>query len=389
MRNNELFQIAIVGSPNVGKSTLMNKITNQEVSIVSDYAGTTSDVVKKRMELLNVGPIVLMDTAGVNDDSSVSEKRDVASQQAVDQANLVLWVQDATTSIITDYPFIHKDDIPVVIVFSKCDLLNEQQLYILKQRHPDACFIGRYDEQELNLLVTIIQQHYKRLEDNVVRKLVDKNSTVVFVTPIDSAAPKNRMIVPQAKLLTEALNNHCITVHCQPQELEQTLRNLRSYDLVICDSQCVDTVLEVVDSETDVTTFSIIECYRKADFKYFIESLQFLDILNDNSRILISESCTHTVSHEDIGQVKIPNLLKKINPTFNICFETNLNFRNGLDYDYIIHCGGCMINNELMKTRISIAKGAGKYMTNYGLFLAHYHGGLDRCINIFKKRHLL
>lgn len=389
MKNSELFHVAIVGLPNVGKSTLMNALTNQKVSITSDFPGTTSDVVKKRMELLGVGPIMLLDTAGLNDESKVSADRDQATQLAVDQASLILWIQDASQPVLTKYPFINDKQVPVCKVFSKCDCLTKEQLDKLKQQFDQTCFIGHYDADELSSITDKIKHYYYEKDINIISKLVASQSFIVFVTPIDSAAPKNRLILPQARLLQEALVHQCIAIHCQVETLETTLKKIKQCDLVICDSQCVNEVLQVVDKEIPLTTFSIIECYRKGDFKYFVESLDAIKELKDYSKILICEACTHTVSHEDIGQIKIPKLLHKINETFEVDFATNINFRDPLDYDFIIHCGGCMINKELMMTRINLTKGAGIKMTNYGLFLAYNHGGLERCINIFKKNLLM
>lgn len=389
MRNSELFHVVIVGHTNVGKSTLMNHLTMQKVSITSDFAGTTSDAVQKRIEILGIGPVVLIDTAGIDDQSQVSLDRNIASQKAIDQASLILWLQDATGRLSIDPPFKNQGNVHIVNIFTKCDLLSLEKRQELQQAYPMSVLIGNYDQHEHDLVIEKIKQMHHVYDDNVISKLVSKESMIVFVTPIDSAAPKSRLIVPQAKLLQEALVHECTTVVCQTDQLANTLSQLNKCDLVICDSQCVKEVLELVPLSIDVTTFSIIECFRRADFKYFVDSLSELSKLADNSRILICESCTHTLSHEDIGQVKIPKLLLKLNQTFEIVFETNINFRESLEYDYIIHCGGCMINKELMMSRILQAKGKGVAMTNYGLFLASQHDGLDRCINIFRKKSLI
>lgn len=390
--------IAIFGNRNAGKSSLLNAIIGQEISLVSSVKGTTTDPVSKTMELLPFGPVIFIDTAGLDDEGELGElrvERALKVLQKTDLAIYVLDIADLDQEVLNEAweeakQNFKRFNIPYMTVVNKIDSAAPEQLAEAQTRFGDALFVSSdAGTGVLELKAELI----KRLEDStqeppIVGDLVPYNGTVVLVVPIDSEAPKGRIILPQVQVIRDCLDHGIKSYVVRDTELESALQDLKQVDLVITDSQAFKRVSEIVPPSIKLTSFSILFARYKGDIHEFVKGTEGIKDLPDGARILITESCTHNHSHEDIGRYKIPKLLdRQTGKSFNYDFKMGHDFPLHLkQYDLVIHCGSCMLNQKTMSTRIQICREQGVPITNYGVVLAYLTGILDRTVEIFFER---
>ena len=378
--------IGIFGRTNVGKSSFLNKITGQEISIVSDISGTTTDVVEKSMELLPIGPVNFLDTAGINDASALGNERLEKTLKILNRTDVAVLICDYTG--IGDYEkkLIEKFDelkIPFLTVINKTDIekpeiIDEKVIYTSVLN--DNQLVQKFKEA----LVKILPNDFVN-QTPIANDLIPPKSSVVLVIPIDKEAPKGRIILPQVQVLRDLLDNGCKVICTRDSELEETLGNLKEPPaLVITDSQAFKKVAQIVPENIALTSFSILFARLKGDLNAFVDGAKSIENLNDGDKILIIESCTHHAIEDDIGRVKIPNLLKKKTGK-NLIFEhiSGHDFPDISKYKLIIHCGACMTNRKEVLSRILLSNKAGVPITNYGITISYCLGILDRAVRIF------
>ncbi len=380
----ERLHIGFFGMRNAGKSSLVNAITGQELSVVSDVKGTTTDPVKKAMELLPLGPVVIIDTPGLDDEGALGEKRVQKAKQILGQTDIAVLVVDATLGMSEqdrqlEALFIEKK-MPYLIVWNKADRITaraENDLY--------ASAVTGEGIEDIKRKLGQFAQKMKN-EKVIVSDLLAQGDVVVLVTPIDESAPKGRLILPQQMTIRDILDHHGITVTVQPEELKETLTKITPA-MVITDSQVFDRVSKDVPNEIPLTSFSILMARYKGELSALQMGAQALANLRDGDKVLISEGCTHHRQCNDIGTVKMPAWIEKYckaKPAFS--FTSGGTFPNDLEgYKVIVHCGGCMLNEAEMKHRMAKAEEQGVPMVNYGLAIAAMHGILDRSLQVFKK----
>ncbi len=393
--------IGVFGRTNVGKSSLLNRITNQEISIVSDVAGTTTDVVEKSMELLPVGAVTFLDTAGLDDVSELGKERIEKTLKVLNRIDIAVIVCDQLGIGSCENELIQKFDelkIPYLIVVNKCDETfqknnapsRKSEISTLPRGEGILRTSVKTDEQ---LVFKFKEALVKLLPDDFVNSpkiagdLVEPKSTVILVIPIDKEAPKGRIILPQVQTLRDLLDSDCLTYVVKETELKQALENLKTPPaLVITDSQAFKKVSEIVPDEIPLTSFSILFARLKGDLEAFIKGAEAIDNLKDGDMVLILESCTHHAIEDDIGRVKIPNLLrKKTGKNLVIHNYAGHDFPDIKDYKLIIHCGACMTNRREVLSRILLADKAGVPITNYGVAISYCLGILPRAVKIFSK----
>lgn len=379
--------IGFYGKRNSGKSSLINAFTGQEVSIVSDVAGTTTDPVNKAMEIHGLGACVLIDTAGFDDIGELGKIRVEKTEKTAEKIDIaiVLFSGDDITLECRWYEFFKNKNIPVVAVVSKADLLVNGSAYALKIRGKigttplqvsslDGSGIAELKEE----LVRLIPSDYDA--PSITGTLCTENDLVLLVMPQDIQAPKGRLILPQVQTIRELLDKKCIVASCTTDKMVETLAALnRAPKLIITDSQVFDYVHKNKPSDSMLTSFSVLFAAYKGDLPYYIEGAKALDSLTEKSRVLIAECCTHAPLSEDIGRVKIPRLLRKrVGEGLKIDIVSGTDFPDSLsDYDLVIQCGGCMFNRKYIMSRIDRARGENIPMTNYGVTIAHITGILD------------
>ena len=386
--------VGIFGETNAGKSALFNALTNSDISIVSEEEGTTTDAVQKAMELLPFGPVVLIDTAGLNDKSSLGQKRLEKTKKIIDRIDIALYVIDASKAkeslkLYKEFDSMLKDrGIPHVLAISKVDEVTGETVI---DELPHGINVSVYKPGTIsNLKESMIQQLtlIRNDESTLVGNLIPAGSHVVMVVTLDSGAPRGRLILPQVQLVRDCLDNNCFVHVSTEKELGTLLENLKQVDLVVTDSQVFNEVAKIIPKDLKLTSFSILLAHQKGEIATLIDGIKGIGQLKDGDKVLISEVCTHSKTHDDIGQVKIPEALKKLTGK-----DLKLEFTQGRDYpsdlstyNLVIHCAGCMVTPTEMKNRIKIAKDAGVPITNYGLFLAYVAGVLDRSIEILGEK---
>ncbi len=379
--------VSIFGNTNAGKSALFNALIGQDLAIVSEKHGTTTDPVIKAMELIPYGPIALADTAGLGDCSDIGKERMQKTEKILDRTDFAIYAAACDDFDKSAYErakeSFSKKHIPHLLVFTKSD----KESGTLKEEYPDAVFVSVYDQNSIDALKGILNARLPKDEssETMVGDLLPYGSTVVMVIPIDSEAPKGRIILPQVQFLRDCLDHGMKAVAVRDTELEETLAELNRVDLVVTDSQAFKFVSSVVPKDIKLTSFSMMMARMKGDLKTFADGAAAIEKLKDGSRILMAEACTHNSSHEDIGRVKIPNLLKKYTgKKLEFDFYTHHDFPDNLsDYDLVIHCGGCMINSKSMRMRAEFCLESGVPITNYGVVLAYVNGILDRSKEVF------
>ncbi len=371
--------VGIFGETNSGKSTLFNKILNTDLALISEIKGTTTDPVQKSMELIPFGPIVLIDTPGVGDDTELGEKRLKKTIETLEKIDFAIYLVDHNSYDLNlletmEATFKNKN-IPYIIVINKSSKkINEIKSVIS---------ISTMEKEKIEELKNILADRLSKLkhkELELMEGILPQGAVVVMVTPIDSAAPIGRLILPQVQLIRSCLD-FGIRCHVTDENgLHDALAELKKVDLVVTDSQIFKVVDKIVPNKIPLTSFSILFANQKGDIKKFIIGAKKIENLQDGDKVLISEVCTHNITHEDIGQVKIPNLLKnytKKNITFD--FVTGKDYPQNLDeYKLIVHCGGCMITNKQMKNRMDKCD----YITNYGILIAYCNGIINRSVQI-------
>ena len=376
--------IGIFGRTNVGKSSLINKITGQDVSIVSDTEGTTTDIVEKSMELLPIGPITFLDTAGINDTTELGTKRIEKTIKCLNRCDVAFIVTDKFELEECEEKLIEKFkefNINYSIIVNKQDNLPENRSeYIVTSTENDNNFIEKFKQK----LIGMLPDEYINTP-KIAGDLVKEKSTVILVIPIDKEAPKGRLILPQVQTIRDLLDSDCITICVKENELANAISNLKNPpSLVITDSQAFKQVAEIVPENITLTSFSILFARLKGDLNEFIKGANAINNLKDNSKILFLESCTHHAIEDDIARVKIPKLLKnKTGKNLQFEYFTGHDFPDIDDYDLIIHCGACMTNRKEILSRIITANKKNIPITNYGITISYCLGILERATKIF------
>ena len=384
--------IGVFGRTNVGKSSLLNKITNQEVSIVSDIAGTTTDVVEKSMELLPVGPVTFLDTAGLDDETELSVQRIEKTMKVVNRIDVAVVVCDFNGIGKFENDLIEKFKelkIPYLIVVNKCDLAPKSFHIDLKSKLSNIIYTSVKKDEKIvfkfkEALVNLLPEDFVN-SPKIVGDLVPAKSTVILVIPIDKEAPKGRIILPQVQTLRDLLDNNCLSYVVKESELKDALDNLKTPPaLVVTDSQAFKKVSEIVPENVSLTSFSILFARLKGDLDEFVNGARAIENLKDGDMVLILESCAHHAIEDDIGRVKIPNLLrKKTGKNLVIHNYAGHDFPDIKDYKLIIHCGACMTNRREVLSRVLIANQNNVPITNYGVAISYCLGILPRAIKIF------
>lgn len=385
--------IGIFGKTNSGKSSFINALTNQQVSIVADIAGTTTDPVYKAMEIHPLGACTIIDTAGFDDVTRLGEKRLEKTKQAAektDLAVLVLAAENMEQDIkkvykpeLDWYAYFREQNTPVLFVVSKLDEDRKAaftlQAEIKEETGEDAVLISTVTKEGMEevkeaLICKVPENHGERL---ITAELVGKEDLVLLVMPQDIQAPKGRLILPQVQTIRELLDRHCLVMSVTKEQLLLALQTLKKPPkLIITDSQIFGSVYENKPKESMLTSFSVLFAAYKGDLPYYVQGAKKIDSLTENSRVLIAECCTHAPLSEDIGRVKIPRMLKKrFGENLTVEHVSGTDFPEDLSgYDLIIQCGGCMFNRKYVMARTGRAKKQQVPMTNYGVVIAHLTG---------------
>lgn len=375
--------IAFFGCTNVGKSSLVNAITNQNISIVSDVKGTTTDAVSKSMEILPLGAVVIIDTAGLDDTSELGNLRIEKTKQILDKTDIAILVIDATSGennfdkeLIDTFK---KKNIPYLIVHNKADLIKTQEAETIYTSTLTGFGINELKEKIGNILKD------KKEEKFIIRDRINAKDVIILVTPIDESAPKGRLILPQQLVLREILDAHATAICTQPEELENLLKTITP-KFIITDSQVFNKVKTIVPQEIVLTSFSILMANFKGELQTLLNGAEKLSNLKDGDKILISEGCTHHRQCNDIGTVKIPKWITDFSgKNLDFQFTQGGEFPQDLNkFALIVHCGGCMLNEAEMKSRLAKANEQNIPIINYGMAIAHMNGILERSMEIFK-----
>ncbi|MDU1322611.1 MAG: [FeFe] hydrogenase H-cluster maturation GTPase HydF [Clostridium botulinum] len=389
--NANRIHITFIGKTNSGKSSLMNAIIGQDISIVSSIEGTTTDPVSKAMELIPLGPVLFTDTAGLEDNTELGKIRIEKTLNTLLKTDFAVYVMSAEDIDINLYEKsinrFKQQNIPYITAVNKIDTVDKNTINGLKKIIENPIFVSSDDINSiLNLKDSIIKNLSKAKEnDTIMGTLLPYNSKVVMVIPIDSEAPKGRLILPQVQLIRDCLDYGIKSYVVRDIELKSALDDIKNIDLVVTDSQAFKKVDKIVPKNINLTSFSILFANYKGDLKTFVEGTKAIKALNEDSKILISESCTHNYSHEDIGRIKIPNMINShVDKKLNYEFKMGGDFPQNVDkYDLIIHCGACMVNKKSMNSKLKLCKEKNVPITNYGILISYLTGILDRSIELF------
>lgn len=384
----ERIHISFFGMRNAGKSSIVNAITGQSLSVVSDVKGTTTDPVKKAMELLPLGPVVITDTPGIDDEGVLGEKRVEKTREILAKTDIAVLVADAVKGLSSaDNALLKEFDerkLPFLIVFNKCDLLES-----VPETEGNTVYASAKNGTNITLVKEKLGEFAKsvKTEKFIVADLIKEDDLVILVTPIDESAPKGRLILPQQLTLREILDKRAIAITCQDTQLKKTLESLSHKPaLVITDSQVFGKVSPIVPEDIPLTSFSVLMARYKGELGSLTKGSEKLKSLKDGDKVLISEGCTHHRQCNDIGTVKIPQWIRDYSgaePEFS--FTSGGEFPKDLsDYALIVHCGGCMLTEKEMQNRISQANAQSIPIVNYGMAIATMNGILERSLEIFK-----
>ena len=383
----ERVHIGFFGLRNAGKSSVVNRVTGQTLSIVSDVKGTTTDPVQKAMELLPVGPVVIIDTPGIDDEGTLGEERVRRALRVLEKTDIAVLVTDSTRGLQPAeqelIELFRKREIPFVIAHNKADLTS-----IPAAVPENEIYVSAVTGDGINELKERIARTAKPSapEKHLVADLLAPNDTVVLVVPIDSAAPKGRLILPQQLVLRDVLDNGAVATVCRDTELADTLALLKSPPrLVITDSQAFGEVSKIVPADVPLTSFSIIMARLKGDLRTLADGAAALENIPNGARVLICEGCTHHRQCDDIGTVKLPRwIAAHTGKSFKFEFTSGGEFpAEPGDYALVVHCGGCMLNEREMHYRIAKCRAADVPIVNYGVLIAHMNGILARSLEPF------
>ena len=383
----ERLHIGFFGMRNAGKSSLVNAVTGQELSVVSPVMGTTTDPVKKAMELLPLGPVVVIDTPGLDDEGELGEKRVKKARQILARTDVAVLVVDARRGICPPdeelLSLFEERKLPFLVAMNKADLLSERG-----GAGDNKLYVSALTGENVTLLKEKLGAFAKVLENRkcLVSDLLSPGDTAVLVIPIDGSAPKGRLILPQQQVMREILDAHGCFIACQHTELRQTLASLaKKPKLVVTDSQAFERVSRDTPEDVLLTSFSILFARSKGDLPELVRGAARLSSLKNGDRVLISEGCTHHRQCNDIGTVKLPGWIERYGgarPAYS--FSSGGEFPDDLsDYALVIHCGGCMLSEKEMQSRLRRVRDAGVPVVNYGVAIAQMHGVLARSLRPF------
>lgn len=379
--------IVFFGLRNAGKSSLVNAVTGQELSIVSDVLGTTTDLVSKAMEILPLGPVVIVDTPGMDDVGHLGELRVKKAKQALVKADIAVLVVDSVVGMTMqdeELVSLFKDrNIPYIIVYNKCDLLEDVPVSDKNSIYTSA--LEHINIYELKEMIGHLLQ--SKTERTLIADLLEPGDLIVLVVPIDESAPKGRLILPQQQTIRAILEAGCQAIVCREKELESTLTLLnKKPKLVITDSQVFPFVSKIVPGDIMLTSFSILFARFKGNLQMNIKVASTLEQLNDGDIVLISEGCTHHRQCDDIGTVKIPRMIKEYTKKdIRFEFTSGITYPEDLSsYKLVIHCGGCMLNEKEMQYRMKYTHSLNVPITNYGMIIAYMNGILQRSLEPFE-----
>ena len=383
----ERIHIGFFGLRNAGKSSVVNAVTGQKLSLVSDVKGTTTDPVQKAMELLPLGPVVIIDTPGIDDTGTLGEMRAERARQTLTHTDIAILVTDADTPLTDtekELADVFKEkNIPYITVYNKSDLLEnvpkpgENEIYVSAKNNTNI--------YELKELIGSLSGKSKE-QKPILGDLINKNDIAVLVTPIDSAAPKGRMILPQQNAIRDVLDNSCINIVVKESELEYALSIMnKKPKIVVTDSQAFEKVSKIVPEDIALTSFSIVFARYKGILKEAVKGASTLNKLKDGDRILISEGCTHHRQCEDIGTVKLPKWITAFSgKKLEFEFTSGREFPEDVSsYALVIHCGGCMLNEREMISRMQTCVNESTPITNYGTAIAFMNNILKRTLEVF------
>lgn len=392
--------IGFFGRCNAGKSTLINMLTDQPVSLVSEVAGTTTDPVSKSMEILPLGPVVITDTAGIDDTTELGTLRMEKTEEVVKKINLAVYVlrtdEEPTADDMHWLGLLKQNNVPIALFINEINAENKEDTSAYVESHKglselatvigSADFTSKTKRLELLDLLGGLTPLDVEGDQTLLQGLVEEGDAIILVCPIDSAAPKGRLILPQVQTIREILDYKGLALVCQTEELPAMINSLKNPPkMVICDSQAFDRVDELTPNTIPLTSFSILMARFKGKLQDLVAGIEAIKNLKPGSRVLISEGCTHRRQCDDIGTVKIPNLLKKQGHT-----DLQLEFTSGgafpkdvSQYDLIIQCGACMLTRREVLRRIECAVVQGTPIVNYGVLIAALHGILERAISPF------
>jgi [FeFe] hydrogenase H-cluster maturation GTPase HydF len=381
--------VTFIGNRNVGKSSLLNAILEQNVAIVSAQPGTTTDPVHKIYELIPVGPVSFFDTAGLDDVGEVGEKRVAFAKRVLMKTNLAIIVvgdNGITSNYEEIFTYLREQNISFFIVFNKSDIRSPlpQEIEFCEKMKIPFVTLSVLAKKGINELRKMLIHHLLNMQNQqktIIGDLIKKNDVFILVAPIDKSAPKGRLILPQVQVLREILDFNGIAIVLQPDELQKCLESLKNKPkLVITDSQALETVVTILPPDIAITTFSILFARYKGDLHTFQEGAQAVDTLQDGDKVLIAEACSHHVQDDDIGRIKIPRWLKEYSKKeLHIEFASGSDYPSDLDkYKLVIHCGACMLNQAEMQKRIDITRLKKIPCTNYGMIISKLHGVFER-----------
>lgn len=405
----ERVHIGIFGKVNSGKSSFVNALTGQDLSVVSEIEGTTTDPVRKAMEILPIGPVMIYDTAGLSDSGTLGKKRMDKSYEVLRKIDIAVIVIDAGDVVNSGYNFfdekkilsyINKKAVPFLVVLNKIDLLTQSEVSNITESvakklglstekiiHFSAKNAGIQEITSIREIISGIPIAQKARP--LVSDLISSGDMIVMVVPIDDSAPKGRIILPQQQVLRDILDTGASAVVCQPEELKGVLENLNNNPaLVITDSQAFNIIKNIVPADVPLTSFSILMARYKGNLEWQAAGAKTIDDLEEGACILISEGCTHHRQCGDIGTVKLPAMIKKrTGKDFEFEFTSGGDFPVDLDrFSLVIHCGGCTLPPKEMKYRINLVRNAGIPITNYGMMIAYINGILNRSLAIFGEK---
>lgn len=383
----ERLHIGFFGMRNAGKSSLVNAVTGQDLCVVSETKGTTTDPVRKAMELLPLGPVVIIDTPGLDDEGDLGKLRVEKALSVLNKTDIAVLVTDASRELMPlelDLIQSFKErNISYVIAYNKSDLLGS-----IPAAGGNSIYVSALENKNIYELKELIASFAKvqKTDKRVIADLINPEDIIVLVVPVDSAAPKGRLILPQQQTIRDILDTGAVCMVTRETELEKTLASLsRKPKLVVTDSQVFGFVNKAVPKDIMLTSFSILFADYKGDLRQAVKGAAMLDRLKDGNTVLISEGCTHHRQCEDIGTVKMPAWIEKhTGKKLNFAFTSGGDFPSDMSqYALIVHCGGCMLNEKEMKYRIGCCKENGIPITNYGIAIAHMHGILKRSLEPF------